>query len=117
MTIPQTTSAADNIGTNGVNGAFSADVVAFAVASGVEDCLQPLLESTHRIFPTARFVKVYIDDDPELRDERHILFDVQVGGLSREESRAARKQWIGELLRLCPPERACVFRLLLDLKR
>ncbi|HEY7154408.1 MAG TPA: hypothetical protein VH575_10660 [Gemmataceae bacterium] len=117
MTTPQTTSTADKIGTNGVNGAFPADVVAFAVANQVEDCLQPLWEATHRIFPTARFVKVQIDDDPELRDERHILYDVQVAGLSLDESRAARKQWIAELLRICPPERACTLRLLLDLKR
>lgn len=113
MSTPQTTSAADNIGTNG---AFPADVVAFAVANKVEDCLQPLLEATHRIYPTARFVKVEIDDDPELRDQRHILYIVQVAGLSLDESRAARNQWIEELFRICSPARSCVFRMFLDLK-
>ncbi len=52
MTTPQTTTAAST-GANGVNGAFPADVVAFAVANGVGGCLQPLLEAAHRIFPTA----------------------------------------------------------------
>ncbi|HEY7424676.1 MAG TPA: hypothetical protein VH682_10650 [Gemmataceae bacterium] len=117
MTTPQTTSAADNIGTNGVNGAFPADVITFAAANQVEDCLQPLLEATHRIFPTARFVKVQIDDDPEIRDLRHILYNVQVAGLSLDQSRAADNQWTEELLRICSPVRACVFRLRMDLKR
>jgi hypothetical protein len=99
MSTPQTTSTAASSGTNGVNGAFPADVVAFAAANKVEDCLQPLLEATHRIFPTARFVKVEIDDDPELRDQRHILYNVQVAGLSLEESRAAGSG--GRLERAC----------------
>lgn len=117
MSTPQTTSAADNIGTTGVNGAFPADVVDFAIANGVEDCLQPLLEATHHIFPTARFVKVQIDDDPEIRDERHILYNVQVAGLSLDESRTAGRRWNQELFRICSPVRSCVFRIFLDLKR
>jgi hypothetical protein len=116
MNTPQTTSTAASSGTNGANGAFLADVLAFAAANKVEDCLQPLLEATHRIFPTARYVKVEIDDDPELRDQRHILYNVQVAGLSLDESRAARNQWIEELLRICSPVRSCVFRMFLDLK-
>ncbi len=116
MTAPQTTTG-DSAATNSVNGAFPADVLAFAAANGVQDCLQPLLEATHRIFPTARFVKVQIDDDPEIRDDRHILYNVQVAGLSLDQSRAARKEWIQELLRICSPILACIFRLRLDLKR
>src|SRR5215831_15219743 len=108
MTTPQKTSTADTIGTNGANGAFPADVLAFAAANQVEDCLQPLLEATHRIFPTARFVGVKIDDDQELRDQRHILFDVQVAGLSLEESRTTGRQWNQELFRICSPVRSCV---------
>jgi hypothetical protein len=117
MSVPQTTTPAENLGSNGVPSAFPAEVLAFATASQVEDCLQPLLEAAHRIFPTARFVKVQIDDDPEIRDDRHILFHVQVAGLSLEQSRAAGKQWNQELFRICSPVRSCVFRLLLDLKR
>ena len=102
MSAPQTT-VTDR---TEANGAWPADVVAFAVANEVEHCLQPLLEATQRIFPTARFVKVQIDDDPEIRDDRHILYNVQVAGLSLNESRAARTQWIEELLRVCAPVRA-----------
>lgn len=117
MKTSQTTSATESHETNGANGDFPADVVAFAIANQVEDCLQPLLEATQRIFPTARFVKVQIDDDPEIRDLRHILYNVQVAGLALNQSLAAESQWIKELLRICLPVRACVFRLGMDLKR
>jgi hypothetical protein len=114
MTTPQTTSS-EQIGTPGSNGAFPADVVAFAVANQVQHCLQPLLEAIHRIFPAARWVKVLIDDDPEIRDDRHILFEVKAPDLSLEEARNGRQAWIGELLRVCPAPLVCIFRLSLDL--
>lgn len=117
MTAPQTTPAADSAGTDGVNSAFPAEVVAFATANGVEHCLQPLLEATHRIFPTARFVKVQIDDDPEIRDDRHILYYVQVAGLSLTESRTAARQWNDESFRICSAPLVSIFRLRMDLKR
>jgi hypothetical protein len=118
MTAPQTSSpAAASTESNGADGAFPAEVLAFAAASGVKDCLQPLLEATQRIFPTARFIKVEIDDDPEIRDDRHILHNVQVAGLPLEQARTTRTQWIHELFRICSTVRSCVFRLRLDLKR
>ncbi len=117
MTTPQTTAVTEGSGTNGVQGGFPADVVAFAVANGVEGCLQPLLEATQRIFPTARFVKVQIDDDPEIRDERHILYNVQVAGLGLDESCAAVRRWNDESFRLCSAPLVCIFRLRMDLKR
>jgi hypothetical protein len=116
MTTPQTT-ASDKTGAQGANGAFPADVLAFAAANQVQHCLQPLLEATHAIFPTARFVKVQIDEDPELRDVRHILYNVQVAGLSLDQSRDAGKRWNQELFRICPPERSVFFCLRMDLKR
>ena len=114
MTAPQTSAAVESTGTNGVAGTFSPDVVSFAAASHVEECLQPLLQSTHRIFPTARFVKVQIDDDPEIGDDRHILFHVKVSALSLEQSRMVRNLWIEELFRICSPLRSWIFRLRLD---
>ena len=115
MTVPQTTTTTESIGANGVPAVFPAEVLAFAIASGVEDCLQPLLEATHRIFPTARFVRVQIDDDPEIRDDRHILFEVKVPDVGLKGAQQGRKAWIEELFRVCSALRACVFRLSLDL--
>jgi hypothetical protein len=116
MTTPQTT-ASDSTSLQGANGAFPAEVVAFAAAHQAEHCLQPLLEATRRIFPTANFIKVYVANDPELRDNTQIIFDVQVSGLSLEEAQAADKQWGQELFRIYPPLRKMLFCLLLDLRR
>ncbi len=115
MSTPQTTSTTDNIGSNGVNGAFPADVVTFAAANGVADYLNPLWETIHRIFPTARWVKVEIDDDPEIRDDRHILFEVKIPDVGVEGARRGRDAWYKELFRVCPAPLVCVFRLYLDL--
>jgi len=115
MATPQTTTR-DTTSIPGTNGAFPDDVLAFAIANQVQHCLQPLLEATHAIFPTARFVKVQMDEDPELRDVRHILYHVQVAGLSLDQSRAAGKEWNQELFRICTPVRSVFFCLRLDLK-
>ena len=112
MSAPQTT-VSDR---TEANGAWPADVVAFAAANHVEDFLQPLLEATQRIFPTARYVKVSVEEDPELRDNTQIVFDVQVAGLSLDEVRAADNRWNQELLRISPPIRSFPFCLVLDLK-
>jgi hypothetical protein len=117
MNAPQTTTAAENTGTNGANGAFSPDVVAFAREHHGEHCLQPLLEATHRIFPTARFVKVSVENDPELHDNTQIVFDVQVIGLPLDQARTASDQWDREMVRLYPPLRKYLFCLRLDLRR
>jgi hypothetical protein len=117
MNAPQTTTAAENTGTNGANGVFSPDVVAFAREHQGEHCLQPLLEATRRFFPTARFVKVSVENDPELRDNTQIIFDVQLVGLPLDQVRAANDQWIQESRRLYPPLRKILFCLRLDLRR
>lgn len=117
MNVPQTSSAVENTGTNGVNGVFSPDVVAFAASHQGEHCLQPLLEATHRIFPTARSVEVSVVEDPELRDNTQIVFHVQVVGLPLDQARTAGDQWNQEMARLYPPLRKFLFCLRLDLRR
>jgi hypothetical protein len=89
--------------------------MAFAVASQVADYLNPLREAIHRIFPTARWVKVEIDEDPEIRDDRHILFEVKIPDVGLEGARQGRKAWMEDLFRVCPAPLVCVFRLSLDL--
>ncbi|HEY7311835.1 MAG TPA: hypothetical protein VH643_20900 [Gemmataceae bacterium] len=116
MSTPQTTSAAVNSGTNGANSVFSTDVVAFAAAYQAENALQPLLDATHRIFPTAQSIKVSVEEDPELRDNTQIVFEVQVAGLSLDQSRRARRQWNEALLSIHRPTRKLLFCLLLKLK-
>jgi hypothetical protein len=117
MTTPQTTTGDSTAtGTNGANGAFPAEVVAFAAAYQAEGCLQPLLEATHRIFPTAQSVKVSVEEDPELRDNTQIVFRVRVAGLSLDQSRAARRQWHDAMLSVFRPTHKLLFCLLLELR-
>jgi hypothetical protein len=118
MTAPQTSStAAPGTESNGVTSPFSPEVVAFAREHQGEHCLQPLLEATHRLFPSARFVEVSVVEDPELRDNTQIVFHVRVGGLPGDEVRTAEKQWLQESRGLYPPLRKILFCLRLDLKR
>ena len=117
MTAPQTSSTGASTGTNGAPGAFSPDVVAFAAAHQGEHCLQPLLAATHRIFPMARSIKVSVENDPELRDNTQIVFDVQLVGVPLDEVRTAERLWSQESRRLYPPLRKLLFCLRLDLWR
>jgi len=117
MSAPETATTAANTGSNGSNAVFSPDVIAFAREHQAEHCLQPLLEATHRIFPTARSVKVSVEEDPELRDNTQIVFDVQVVGLPPDQARKASDQWDQEMVRLYPPLRKFLFCLFLDLRR
>ncbi len=57
-----------------------------------------------------------VEDDPELPDNTQIVFDVQVAGLSLDQSQAARRQWHEALLSIHRPMRNLVFCLFLDLK-
>lgn len=93
---------------------WPADILAFAAEHQVQPYLDPLLEATRRIFPTARWVKVYLEEDPEIRDDWHIVFDVQVK-LSVDEAHQARATWNREAFRICPAPLVCTFRLCMDL--
>jgi hypothetical protein len=92
-----------------------ADVADFAAAHQVDASLQPLLEGVRRIFPTAQHIRVWLELDPELRDERHIIYDVTVTGLTPAESVEAHNEWSRELRRHCPGTLTHLFRLLVDL--
>jgi hypothetical protein len=92
------------------------DVAAFAAEHGVAECLPRLVEATRQIFPTAQPLRVYLEDDPEIADDWHIMIDVTVRGLGVEEAFQARQQWNHALFRWCPSNEVCTFRLRLDLQ-
>jgi hypothetical protein len=92
------------------------DVVAFAEANQVAHALQPLLEAAQKLVPNATFIKVYLEQDPEIRDERYIVFHVQVSGLGPPRSHEVRRKWDEELLRLCPGPLSYPFHFRLDLQ-
>jgi hypothetical protein len=95
---------------------WSDEVLAFAKAHGVESCLEPMLAATRRLFPTANWIKVYVEQDPELRDERYLVFDVQVAGLTLDYVRQADREWNKTLLACLPRPIVCAIVLLLDLQ-
>jgi hypothetical protein len=92
---------------------WPADVLEFAARSGVADYLDPLLEATRRLFPTARSLKVFLEGDPEIRDDWHIVFEVEVPRANIPSYVHAQHFWIDELYRVCPAPLVCTFRLAL----
>jgi hypothetical protein len=94
---------------------WPADVLEFAARNQVQSYLDPLLESIQRLFPTAVSLRVFLDLDPELRDEWHIVFDVRVPANDVPNFVAAMHRWNDESFRICPAPLVCIFRLLLIL--
>jgi hypothetical protein len=92
---------------------WSADVLDFAAQRRVEACLDPLREVTQRLFPTASSLRVFLEGDPELRDEWHIVFEVDVPKADVPNYLEARHRWTAELFRLCPAPLVCTFCLTL----
>jgi hypothetical protein len=89
------------------------DVVAFAARQQVQSYLDPLLEALRRLFPTAQSLHVQMTDDPEIRDDRHIVFEVRVPMADVPDYLAAKRAWHEELFRICPAPLVCTFCLLL----
>jgi hypothetical protein len=100
--------------TTAITWPWPADVLAFAAKHQVQPYLDPLLEVLRRLFPAAIRLQVYLEDDPEIRDDWHIIFDVQVRGWNVPQVREAQAEWHGELLHRCPGPLVCIFRLCLD---
>jgi hypothetical protein len=90
---------------------WPADVLAFATENNVADYLDPLLEATRGLFPTATSLRVLLECDPELRDDWHIVFDVHVPIKDVPHFVKAVHFWTDELYRVCPAPLVCTFRL------
>jgi hypothetical protein len=68
------------------------EVAEFATKHGVADYLEPVLEMTRRIFVN-RPITVLLDEDPEIADLRHIVFEADCTGMTADELRQPR--WTG----------------------
>jgi hypothetical protein len=90
------------------------EIQAFAEQSGVAPYLPAVLELLPRTFPTARRFVALVEDDPEIANDRHIVFEVFVPEIN-EETRAARRRFTEGLFACCPSPLVCVFRLSIDL--
>ena len=94
---------------------WSEEVRSYAASQEVEPYLEPLLAAARRIFPKAVRIEVYVEQDPELRDVRAIIFDVRAPGMTLAEARVTRKEWNEALFAICPAPKVCTFPLRLDI--
>ncbi len=89
------------------------EVLGFAAEHQVKTYLQPLLEATLRLFPTADNLRIFLESDPELRDEWHLVYEVKVSRADVPNYLEARRRWTEELFRICPAPLVCTFCLTL----
>jgi hypothetical protein len=89
------------------------EVQEFAARCQVADLLDPLRQAIDRLFPMAHSVRLRLEEDPEIRDDCHLVFEVRASRADVPDFGAAKRRWHDELFRLCPAPRACLFRLTL----
>jgi hypothetical protein len=85
------------------------DVVAFARAQGVERYIPELVEWAREVYATATRFEVFTEDDPEIANDQHIVFELDVP-LNLEEAVKADRRWGEGLFRIVPAPLVCVFR-------
>ena|ERR1700722_6154740 len=91
---------------------WPADVLAVAADRQANQYLDPLLEGTRRLFPTGE-IKVFVEHDPELAGETHLVFEVEAPSSAIPNYVKAQHFWIDELYRVCPAPDVSLFRLAL----
>lgn len=89
---------------------LSAEIMQVAKDFGVVEELHRVLAMTQRLFPDYS-MRVEIDDDPEIANDRHLLIVVQDRIADVKEALAIRRRWNGELFQCCAVPLAHVFRL------
>jgi hypothetical protein len=94
---------------------WPADVWEFATQRGIAVYLDPILEATKVVFPTARLIEVRVERDPEFSTDDGILFLIHVPTADVPDVIGAFRAWNKETLRFCPAPQICNF--LLRLKR
>jgi len=89
---------------------LSPEVLAYAEERGVSAYLPSVREMTRKHFPHSA-INVVVYDDPELRDNRQILFEVDFTEIDPPESVEAIHSWNGRLFENCPAPLVHVFCL------
>jgi hypothetical protein len=79
---------------------WPADVLALASREKVTHYLQPLLDATRGLFPTAK-IEVFFERDVSLPEE-YIVFEVHVPHADAPDYMAAVNKWGQEISRICP---------------
>lgn len=88
-----------------------ANVLAFAEEQGVSAYLPAVLTMARQIFPTNP-MKVFLEGDPELVNDWHIILEVQIAADSSvDELVALHHRWNTDIFQHCPARYVCIFRL------
>jgi hypothetical protein len=94
---------------------LSAEVLDYARQHHIEQCLQPLIEMTQKMFPTGEDFSIYMEQDPELRDVQSVVFDITVPDLSVDRWVAVHLDWTDRMLQICDPKLGLHFVLRLGM--
>ena len=89
------------------------EVRALAAQHDSEQYLESLREALARLWPTARRARVVFDQDPELRDERHVTFKIDVPAEVVPDFVKACRACHDEVVRIVPTVKAWLFRTLI----
>ena len=90
---------------------WPADLLAFAHKHDVERVLEPMREVTHRLFPMARDIRVFLEQDLADPTWWDIVFEVWVATDEYQQCRALRFSWIDEWYRIDPRPKMIPFVL------
>jgi hypothetical protein len=86
------------------------DVLAFAAEKGVTELLPRLFGLVRSIFPM-KAVSVLLEEDAEIDDFEHIVFEVDTSGLDVETLVAAQQAWSAGKVEVRNPRQAAYFLL------
>lgn len=87
------------------------EVAALAKEHGVSEYLPAILAMLQQVLVGARRIDVLVDEDPEIPDDRHIVFEIGLPCQDVNDYLRAKDALDEGLIRVCPPSQATVFRL------
>ena len=89
------------------------EVLEWASRRQVSNLLDPLRRVLDQLFPAAHTTGVRLEEDPEIRDDCHVVFEVRASRTDVPDFAAAKRRWHDELFRVSPAPLVCLFRLAL----
>ncbi len=89
---------------------WSPEVLAFAQEAGVAPYLDPLMEATREQFPDAREMRIFVEQDPEIVNDRHIGWEIDLAIPDLRDFRRLSRLLGEALVKTVPAPLTCVFR-------
>ena len=95
------------------NWTWAPEVLEFAEKHQVSAYLDPMMEATRELFTDAREMRVTLTCDPEIDNDWHFEWEVDVPMPNLDAYREHSRNWGQVLFRLVPGPLTCIFRQLL----